>query len=227
MYGNYRIMPLSNTEENYLKAIYKIAERENKSANTNTIAKYIGTAPASVTDMLKRLASKQLINYQKYRGVTLTTHGGREATQLIRRHRLWETFLVSKLRFSWESVHDIAEDLEHIKSDELVNRLDAFLDYPKFDPHGDPIPNAQGKFTIRNQMPISDLLPGNKAMLLGVREHETSFLQYLNELNISLGTEFTIKSFNHFDKSMNVLIDHTRETLVSDKVCQILLVKKI
>jgi len=220
-------MQLSNTEENYLKAIYKIAERENKAASTNTIAKYIGTAPASVTDMLKRLASKQLINYERYRGVTLTISGGREATQLIRRHRLWEVFLASKLRFSWESVHDIAEELEHIKSDELVNRLDGFLDYPKFDPHGDPIPNAQGKFTIRNQLPLIDLLPGNKAMLLGVREHETSFLKYLNELNIRLGTEFTIKSLNHFDRSMNVLIDHTRETLLSEKVSQILLVKKI
>jgi len=115
-------MQLSNTEENYLKAIYKIAEREKKSASTNTIAKYIGTAPASVTDMLKRLAGKQLINYEKYRGVTLTTHGGREATQLIRRHRLWEVFLVSKLRFSWEAVHDIAEELEHIKSEELSTK---------------------------------------------------------------------------------------------------------
>jgi len=177
--------------------------------------------------MLKRLASKQLINYVRYKGVTLTADGGRIATQLIRRHRLWEVFLATKLRFSWESIHDISEELEHIKSEELVSRLDAFLDYPKFDPHGDPIPNAQGKFTLRNQMPILDALPGNKVVLLGVREHETTFLEYLNGLNIRLGTEFTIKAFNHFDKSMNVLIDHTRETLLSEKVCQILLVKKI
>ena len=220
-------MHLSATEENYLKVIYKIAEREKKSASTNTIAKFIGTAPASVTDMLKRLAGKQLINYQRYKGVTLTAAGGKVATQLIRRHRLWEVFLAVKLRFSWEAVHDIAEELEHIKSEELVNRLDAFLNYPKFDPHGDPIPNAQGKFTLRNQMSLMDAIPGNKVVLLGVREHETSFLEYLNGLNISLGTEFTIKAFNHFDKSMNILIDHTRETLLSEKVCQILLVKKI
>ena len=220
-------MHLSNTEENYLKAIYKIAERKNKSASTNTIAMYMGTAPASVTDMLKRLAGKQMINYERYKGVTLTTIGGREATQLIRRHRLWEVFLASRLRFSWEAVHDIAEELEHIKSEELVNRLDAYLDYPKFDPHGDPIPNAQGKFTLRNQMSLSATLPGNKVVLLGVREHETSFLEYLNELNIGLGTEFTIKAFNNFDKSMNILKDHIKETLLSEKVCQILLVKKI
>jgi DtxR family Mn-dependent transcriptional regulator len=124
-------------------------------------------------------------------------------------------------------VHDIAEELEHIKSEELVNRLDAYLDYPKFDPHGDPIPNAQGKFTLRNQMSLSAALPGNKVVLLGVREHETSFLEYLNELNIGLGTEFTIKAFNNFDKSMNILVDHIKETLLSEKVCQILLVKKI
>ena len=220
-------MHLSATEENYLKVIYKIAEREKKSASTNTIAKFIGTAPASVTDMLKRLAGKQLINYERYKGVTLTAAGGKVATQLIRRHRLWEVFLAVKLRFSWEAVHDIAEELEHIKSEELVNRLDAFLDYPKFDPHGDPIPNAQGRFTLRNQIALMDALPGNKVVLLGVREHETSFLEYLNGLNISLGTEFTIKALNHFDKSMNILIDHTRETLLSEKVCQILLVKKI
>ena len=139
-------MHLSKTEENYLKAIYKIAERKNKSASTNTIAMYMGTAPASVTDMLKRLAGKQMINYERYKGVTLTTIGGREATQLIRRHRLWEVFLASRLRFSWEAVHDIAEELEHIKSEELVNRLDAYLDYPKFDPHGDPIPNRASEF---------------------------------------------------------------------------------
>lgn len=218
---------LSATEENYLKSIFKIAEREKKSASTNTISKYMGTTPASVTDMLKRLAEKQLIHYEKYKGVILTNSGNRVATQLIRRHRLWEVFLVSKLRFSWESVHDIAEELEHVNYPELVDRLDAFLDYPKFDPHGDPIPNAEGKFTIRNQMQMCDLLPGHRALLLGVREHETTFLQYLNSLQIKLGTEFTIKSVQHYDKSVDVLIDHEREAHFSEKVSQNLLVKII
>ena len=220
-------MDLSSTEENYLKAIFKIAEKEHKSASTNTISKYMGTTPASVTDMLKRLAEKALINYQKYKGVTLTVSGNKIATQLIRRHRLWEVFLVSKLRFSWEAVHDLAEELEHIYSEELVNRLDAFLDYPKFDPHGDPIPNAEGRFTLRNQVQLSDLLPGNKAMLLGVKEHDTSFLLYLNSLHIKLGTEFTVTDIKHYDQSITVLIDHQRETQFSIKVSQNLLVKKI
>lgn len=219
-------MKLSPTEENYLKAIFKIAEREKKSASTNTISKYIGTAPATVTDMLKRLSDKQLIHYKKYKGVTLTTEGNKHATQLIRRHRLWEVFLASKLRFSWEAVHDIAEELEHINYPELVNRLDAFLDYPKFDPHGDPIPNADGKFTLRNQMQMSDLLPGNKAVLLGVKDHETSFLQYLNGLKIKLGTEFTIVDINHYDQSMQINIDHKRPIQFSNKICQNLLVRK-
>lgn len=220
-------MYLSSTEENYLKVIFKIAEKENKSASTSTISKYIGTSPASVTDMLKRLSEKEMINYKKYKGVTLTNIGNKLATQLIRRHRLWEVFLVSKLRFSWESVHDIAEEMEHIKSDELVNRLDAFLDYPKFDPHGDPIPNADGKFTIRNQSQLSELVPGNKALLLGVRDHETTFLKYLNSLGIKLGTEFTIKAINMYDQSMVVLVNHKVETLFSQKVSQNLLIKKI
>lgn len=219
-------MKLSATEENYLKAIFKIAEREKKSASTNTISKYMGTTPASVTDMLKRLSDKGLINYKKYKGVTLTTSGNGIATQLIRRHRLWEVFLVSKLRFSWEVVHDIAEELEHIEFPELVNRLDAFLDYPKFDPHGDPIPNADGKFTIRNQSQLSDLPVGSKSVLLGVKDHATSFLQYLNGHNIKLGSEFTIASVNEYDQSMNVMVDHKSPVQFSHKVCQNLLVKK-
>ena len=148
---------ISHTEENYLKAIFKIAERENKTASTNSIAAILNTSAASVSDMLKRLSDKKLINYKKYKGVTLTTEGNIVATHLVRKHRLWEVFLVNKLKFSWEQVHDIAEQLEHIQSLELINRLDNFLNNPKFDPHGDPIPNAEGKFTLRNQHPLNDL----------------------------------------------------------------------
>ena len=144
----------SNTIENYLKAIYKISEKEQKTVSTSAISNEMNTTSASVTDMLKRLSYKELINYKKYRGVTLTKEGNRIATNLIRKHRLWEVFLLKHLNFRWHEVHDIAEELEHIDSDDLIERLDGFLGHPKFDPHGDPIPNKDGKITLRSQIPL-------------------------------------------------------------------------
>lgn len=219
-------MKLSTAEENYLKAIFKISERAQKSASTNSIAKQLSTSAASVTDMIKRLAEKQLIDYEKYKGVNLTSLGNKMATQLIRKHRLWEVFLVKKLRFSWDQVHDIAEQLEHIESAELTMRLDAFLDYPKFDPHGDPIPNADGKFTIRSRTPLSDMHKGQEGMLVGVKEHQTDFLQYLNSLNIKLGTSIMVLETMPYDGSMKVQLDHKTEILVTAMVAQNLLLRK-
>ncbi len=220
-------MPLSTAEENYLKAIFKISERSQKSASTNAIAKHLNTSAASVTDMVKRLSEKKFINYEKYKGVTLTAEGSKIATQLIRKHRLWEVFLVKKLRFTWDQVHDIAEQLEHIQSNELIMRLDAYLDYPKFDPHGDPIPNSDGKFTIRNQTPLSEMHKGQTGSLVGVREHHSDFLLYLNAQNIKLGTIISIMETIPFDKSMRVELDNKREILITHLVAQNLLIKKI
>jgi len=220
-------MPLSTAEENYLKAIFKISERAQKSASTNAIAKHLQTSASSVTDMLKRLAEKKFINYEKYKGVTLTSEGSKLATQLIRKHRLWEVFLVKKLRFTWDQVHDIAEQLEHIQSTELIMRLDAYLDYPKFDPHGDPIPNADGKFTIRSQTPLSEMHKGQKGSLVGVKEHNSDFLQYLNSQNIKLGTIISVLDTVPFDKSMQVELDSKRNILITALVAQNLLIKKI
>lgn len=220
-------MLLSTAEENYLKAIFKISERAQKSASTNAIAKHLQTSAASVTDMLKRLSEKKYINYEKYKGVTLKAEGSKLATQLIRKHRLWEVFLVKKLRFSWDQVHDIAEQLEHIQSKELIMRLDAYLDYPKFDPHGDPIPNADGKFTIRSQTPLSEMHKGQVGSLVGVREHSSDFLQYLSAQNIKLGTVISIIETMPYDKSMRLELEHKREILVTSLVAQNLLVKKL
>ena len=217
---------LSRTEENYIKAIFKISEREKNAAGTNSIATMLQTSAASVSDMLKKLRRKGLINYEKYKGVTLTTEGNKIATKLIRKHRLWEVFLVKKLKFSWDQVHDIAEELEHIPSEELINRLDNFLDNPKFDPHGDPIPNMQGKFTIRNQYPLSELRKGDKAIILGVKDHSTAFLQYLSQEKIKLGTELVILRIVDFDGSMEVAIDNGSPTKISERVSLNLLVKK-
>lgn len=217
---------LSKTEENYLKAIFKISERSQKSASTNAIAKHLGTSAASVTDMVQKLADKAYVNYQKYKGVTLTLAGSKVATDLVRKHRLWEVFLVNKLRFSWDQVHDIAEEMEHIRSPELIMRLDAYLDYPKFDPHGDPIPNAAGKFTIRSQTLLSDMHEGQQGTVIGVRDHTTEFLQYLGKYNIKLGTHMAVTGQELFDRSLHVVIDTKIRTTLSELVAQNLLIRK-
>ena len=175
--------------------------------------------------MLKRLSEKELIIYEKYRGVTLTKEGSQIATNLIRKHRLWEFFLVEKLEFSWGDVHEIAEELEHVQSDMLIERLDSYLGHPKYDPHGDPIPNAEGKFTIRAQRSIDGFEVGKKGLLLGVKEHNKEFLDYLNKLNISLGSQIEIMEKNSYDGSMMIRINENEIHLVSEKVCKNLLIK--
>lgn len=216
---------ITQTEENYLKAIYKIAEKEKKSVGTNAISAQMKTTAASVTDMIKRLSEKGLVNYQKYKGVNLTPVGNKHATNLIRKHRLWEVFLVDKLNFRWEQVHEIAEQMEHIDSDNLITRLDAFLGHPRFDPHGDPIPNAEGKFTLRVQNLLSDISPNRKVNVLGVKEHDSPFLEYLNSLKIALGTTLEILEIVPFDKSIKIRINDSQETIISNKVAQTLLVR--
>jgi DtxR family Mn-dependent transcriptional regulator len=217
-------MELSQTEENYLKAIYKISEREGKAASTNAISNEISISAASVTDMLKRLAEKKMVNYKKHKGVTLTSKGEKIATMLIRKHRLWEVFLVEKLHFSWDEVHEIAEQLEHIKSPNLVKRLDDFLDHPKFDPHGDPIPDADGNFAFRKQVPLAEVLTGKKCVLVGVQDHSTQFLQYLDKLSLGLGTTLEILEIFEYDKSIKIQLKNQQEQILSHKVSENLLV---
>lgn len=219
-------MDISHTEENYLKAIFKISERNGKPASTNAISNEMNTTAASVTDMVKRLSDKTLIHYERYRGVTLTGQGEQIATHLIRKHRLWEVFLVDKLHFSWDEVHEIAEQLEHIKSKRLVERLDEYLGFPKFDPHGDPIPDADGNFTIRKQALLSELKTGEQGPVVGVHDHTTAFLQYLDRMELVLGTSVKVLEYFEYDESMRVLINNEREQLLSKKVCQNLFVQK-
>jgi DtxR family Mn-dependent transcriptional regulator len=219
-------MPLSYTEENYLKAIYKLAEIEQGSVSTNAIAKMMSTSAASVTDMIKRLSEKGYLKYRKYYGSELTNIGKKTATQLVRKHRLWETFLVDKLKFSWEEIHDIAEELEHIKSDKLIQRLDDFLGFPKFDPHGDPIPNPEGKFTLRSQIVLSEMKVGEQGQVIGVKTHDTPFLQHLNNIGIRINTPLRIVSKQEYDNSTTVKINET-DILLSEKVATQLLLKKI
>jgi DtxR family Mn-dependent transcriptional regulator len=217
----------TQTEENYIKAIFKITEKNQGIANTNAIAEQLSTSPASVTDMLQRLSEKEYFNYEKYKGVNLTAKGIKMATNLIRKHRLWESFLVDKLGFSWDEVHDIAEELEHVNSEELVNRLDKFLGYPKYDPHGDPIPNAEGKFTLRNQVPLVNLNKNESGIVVGVRVHDTPFLLFLNSINVKVGSKIFVNNHIDFDHSKEVIIDDKNKLILSHKLCSNLFVKKL
>jgi DtxR family Mn-dependent transcriptional regulator len=172
-------MKNSFTEENYLKAIYKLQEKQKTEVSTNDISKEINTKAASVTDMLKRLSDKSLIHYQKYQGVSLTDTGSKIALTIIRKHRLWETFLVNKLKFKWDEVHDIAEQLEHVESDDLVEKLNDYLGSPQYDPHGDPIPNKKGVFSNKKMIALYEMPIGFKGRVVGVSEHSTTFLKHL------------------------------------------------
>ena len=219
-------MPLSYAEENYLKALIKLSLPPDKTVSTNAIAAHLNTSAASVTDMLKKLADKKLITYQKYQGASLTEEGNKLATMLVRKHRLWEVFLVQSLGMSWDEVHEIAEELEHIQSDRLIDSLDSFLGYPKFDPHGDPIPNAQGKYTLRSQLPLTDLQVGQSGLVIGVKADDSSFLKHLTEKGITLGKSARVLSHDEYDHMLNLLVDE-HEVRVSGKVAQHILVKPI
>ncbi|GAB4037401.1 metal-dependent transcriptional regulator [Spirosoma gilvum] len=214
----------SFTEENYLKTIYNLANRQQGEVSTNALAEVTATKAASVTDMLRKLADKQLIHYKKYQGVRLTEEGERLALQIIRRHRLWEVFLVEKLGFGWDKVHDIAEELEHIRSEELVTRLDTYLGNPQFDPHGDPIPTSTGLMPETGYRKLSDAEAGEGVCLMAVLEHSTQFLQHLDHSNLSLGSTVTVQEVNTFDKSILVQTEAGRTVFVSHEVAKNLLV---
>lgn len=216
---------LTHAEENYLKVIYHLSLTEDDGISTNAIAQKIDTKASSVTDMIKKLKEKKLVNHQKYKGVFITNEGLHKAKMIIRKHRLWEVFLVDKLQFNWDEVHDVAEELEHIKSEKLINALDAFLDFPKEDPHGDPIPNANGEILIREKELLSEVVENQSYMCVGVKDTSSAFLQYLDRNNIALGTLFKIVKIEPFDQSVTILKDGNEITL-SKIITQNLFVKK-
>ena len=203
----------SFTVENYLKAIYQLSQKTEGGVTTNAIADHIGTKAATVSDMLKKLNTQKLINYKKYQGTELTTKGRSMAIEIIRKHRLWEVFLVEKLDFKWDEVHDIAEELEHIESEELTNRLEVFLDNPKFDPHGDPIPDREGNIQRRAQVPLSEVATGLTGIVTGVKDSSKAFLQYLDTMGIYLGNEIQVTEIFEYDKSLTIETDGRMLTL--------------
>lgn len=192
------------SEENYLKAIYHLEKQINDAVSTNAIAEQIDTKASSVTDMVKKLAEKELANYIKYQGVSLTEEGRLTARSVIRKHRLWETFLVNKLNFSWDEVHEIAEQLEHIKSEKLINKLDDFLENPTHDPHGDPIPDKQGNYTTIKSNSILEFKIGNQGILISVKDSSDAFLKYLNKNELALGDMIKVVEFEPFDESFTI-----------------------
>lgn len=215
---------LTASEENYLKAIYKLSEAHNGLVTTKEIADRVNTKPSSVSDMLKKLADKKYINYEKYQHISLTKTGEKMALKTIRKHRLWEVFLVEKLGFGWDEIHPIAEELEHINSDELVDRLDNFLGNPKHDPHGDPIPTATGKISSVKLKKLAEVTAGETVIMTGVADHSTAFLKYLKKMDITLSTQIKVKEINDFDRSMVVSVSGGKAIFISHEVAKNLLV---
>jgi len=212
------------SEENYLKTIFHLETREGTVVSTNAIAEKIESKASSVTDMVKKLAEKDYVNYKKYQGVSLTRKGRDTAVSIIRKHRLWETFLVNKLNFSWDEVHDVAEQLEHIKSEKLINELDIFLGFPTHDPHGDPIPDKDGNIQKLNKVPLSEFKEQQKSTLISVKDSSDDFLRYLDKHNIKIGDSIKVLNIEPFDKSIKVEVNNT-EMVLSDQVAENLYLK--
>lgn len=198
---------MTHSEENYLKAIFHIGKGGVNEISTNAIAEQMETKPSSVTDMIKKLSEKNLVNYKKYKGVSLTDTGKSMALSIIRKHRLWEVFLVEKLEFSWDEVHEVAEQLEHIKSEKLIDKLDKLLDYPKYDPHGDPIPDKNGNFKVIDKKLLSELSLNDKGICVGVKDSSSQFLKFLDKNKIALGDVIEVIDKEDFDGSFQLKIN--------------------
>ncbi|NQX90902.1 MAG: metal-dependent transcriptional regulator [Flavobacteriales bacterium] len=218
----------SETVENYIKCIFSLQKKSKKElVSTNAIAEHLNTKAISVTDMMKKLGKRKLVNYKKYHGVSLTKEGRKVAAQIIRRHRLWEVFLVDRLKYGWDEVHELAEELEHIDSSDLTNRLDEYLGYPKYDPHGDPIPNEEGEIRDdRESQPLSSLNVGDHGVVVGVLISSSEYLQYVDELKLHLGEELEVKKKVDFDKSMVISIQGSDKSLSHEFVKQLLVKRK-
>ncbi|WP_108423921.1 metal-dependent transcriptional regulator [Flagellimonas amoyensis] len=216
---------MTRSEENYLKAIFHLGNGEAGSISTNAIAEQMETKPSSVTDMAKKLAEKGLVHYKKYQGISLTDAGTRTALSIIRKHRLWEVFLVKKLDFTWDEVHEVAEQLEHIKSEKLIDKIDALLDFPKYDPHGDPIPTKDGKFMERDKQLLSEMPIHAQGVCVGVKDSSAPFLKFLDKNKIALGNTIKILDKEDFDQSLQIQMEG-RELRISHQIASNLYVKK-
>ncbi|MGB6153631.1 MAG: metal-dependent transcriptional regulator [Pricia sp.] len=207
------------SEEDYIKALYHLGKEEHGSVSTNAVAEQMRTKPSSVTDMLKKLSDKKLVNYRKYKGASLTDLGRTTALNIIRKHRLWEVFLVEKLDFAWDEVHEVAEQLEHIKSEKLTDQLDKYLGFPSFDPHGDPIPSKEGNFKKVARMLLSEVSVDTVGVCVAVRDSSEAFLNFLDKNHISLGDKIKILDREDFDNSLHIVI-RDRQIHISHQIAE-------
>ncbi len=204
----------STSEENHIKAIYHL--QKDGSVTTNELAAELKTRPASITDMMKKLRTKKLVHYEAYKGFRLTAEGRKLALIIIRRHRLWEFFLAEKLKFSWEEVHEVAEDLEHVSSKKLIDKLDEYLGFPRFDPHGDPIPDAQGRIETSKQVCLTELPPGKQGIVCYVSDQSSGMLELLGHKKIGMGTRVEIRKRFSYDQSMEIKVKQQITTISGD-----------
>jgi len=216
---------MTRSEENYLKTIFHLGGGDSKSITTNAIAEQMETKPSSVTDMAKKLSEKRLVDYVRYQGISLTDTGVKTALSIIRKHRLWEVFLVEKLDFTWDEVHEVAEQLEHIKSEKLVDKIDELLNFPKYDPHGDPIPTKDGKFQERDEKLLSEMAINSKGVCVGVKDSSVPFLKFLDKNNIALGNTIKVMDKEDFDNSLRIQMEG-KEMRISHQIASNLYVKK-
>lgn len=214
------------SEENYLKAIYHLELVSDKGISTNAIAEQLETKASSVSDMVKKLSDKNVLVYKKYKGVKLTDLGKHTAANIVRKHRLWEVFLVEKLNFSWDEVHDVAEQLEHIKSPKLINQIDALLGFPTHDPHGDPIPDKDGNIKIIEKSLLSTLSINESGICVGVDDSSSEFLQFLDKKGITLGDQIIVLEKEDFDNSLSIQIGD-RKMSISNKIANNLYIRKL
>jgi DtxR family Mn-dependent transcriptional regulator len=218
---------VTSTEENYLKAIYHLSlNRNGKDLGTKELAVHLNIAPATVSSMLKKLKEKDLICYEKYGGISLSSSGEDIAILVIRKHRLWETFLVEKMEFTWDEIHEVAEQLEHIKSKKLVDQLDKLLGYPEYDPHGDPIPKVNGEMRESHKITLDQGTIGKPLLIVGVKKDSSAFLQHITQLGLAIKSKIVIKTHHEFDDSLDVEIEGKHQ-MISQKVAENIFVTKV
>ncbi|MEL6917090.1 MAG: metal-dependent transcriptional regulator [Bacteroidota bacterium] len=217
---------MTHSEENYLKSIFHLGRNVKEVVSTNAIAELMDTKPSSVTDMIRKLSEKSLVHYKKYQGVSLTEKGAKTALSIIRKHRLWEVFLVEKLNFTWDEVHEVAEQLEHIKSEKLIDQLDELLGFPKFDPHGDPIPSKNGNFVETTKMLLNEMPIGAEGICIGVKDSSAPFLKFLDKNKIALGYKIKVLEREEFDDSFYIRIKE-RKIHISNQIATNLYIKII
>jgi DtxR family Mn-dependent transcriptional regulator len=217
------VLNYSTSEENYIKAIFHL--QKDGTVTTNELAAELQTKPASVTDMMKKLSIKKLVHYKAYHGFTLTNEGKKVALLIIRRHRLWEYFLAEKLNFSWEDVHEVAEDLEHVSSKKLIDKLDEYLGFPRTDPHGDPIPDINGKIETNKQVCLLEMPLNKQATVSYVSDQSTGMLELLSHKKIGIGTKMEVKKKFSYDNSLEVKIQQQAAINISEQLAKNIFVR--